>query len=99
MWTVLPYLLQPVFLDIKPVAVVEGCGDVDEAQKLFNRMDFRYQVLCESVTSGALVIRGLSSWICDMDQGRSDSNTVRILSTRVLNTGSDCVASVIFSML
>ena len=36
MWTVLSYLLQLVFLDIKTVVVVEGCGDVDEAQKLFN---------------------------------------------------------------
>lgn len=42
MWTVLPFLLQPVFLDIKQVVVVEGCGDVDEAQKLFNFLDFRY---------------------------------------------------------
>jgi hypothetical protein len=42
MWKVLLSLLQPAFIEIQLAVVVEGCGDVDEAQKLFNLCDFRY---------------------------------------------------------
>ena len=66
-----------------------------------------YSIVCTSAIEAyvnqegmsCFVIREDSPLICDFSQPRSDSNMLRILSTRLLNSGSTRVASVIFSML
>ena len=72
---------------------------MDEAQKLFYRRHFRYVSECELPGMNARWIQidphSYVMWL----HARNDSNIVRTLSTRVLNTRSLWTAVDILSML